>query len=126
MDSGTAPAGSGAPEGIFVPEAMLFHATQIVTPETESSSHFFWSYAHNFNLGYPKFTTMLTDRIAEGFEEDKEMIESQQIIVDENPDIPFAYIHFDRGFRLAVKRLRKLLRKKLISLPQNSMLLSKL
>lgn len=109
MDSGSAPAGSGAPEGTFVPEAMLFHATQIITPETEKSSHFFWSYAHNFNLGEPKFTTMLTDRIAEGFEEDKEMIEAQQIIVDENPDIPFAYIHFDRGLSAGRKALAKAL-----------------
>jgi len=109
MDSGSAPAGSGAQDGNFVPKAMLFHATQIITPETETSSHFFWSYAHNFNLGDPKFTTMLTDRIAEGFEEDKEMIEAQQVIVSENPDIPFAYIHFDRGVSAGRKALAKAL-----------------
>ncbi|HWI86454.1 MAG TPA: Rieske 2Fe-2S domain-containing protein, partial [Sphingomonas sp.] len=34
MDSGSAPQGTGAPEGRRVPEAMQFHATQIVTPET--------------------------------------------------------------------------------------------
>jgi len=109
MDSGSAPAGSGAPDGNFVPEAMLFHATQIITPETETSSHFFWSYAHNFNLGDPKFTTMLTDRIAEGFEEDKEMIEAQQVIVSENPDTTFAYIHFDKGLSAGRKALAKAL-----------------
>ena len=107
MDSGSAPAGTGAPEGIFVKDAMLFHATQIITPETKKSSHFFWSYAHNFNLGDPKFTTMLTDRIAEGFEEDKEMIEAQQVIIDENPNTPFAYIHFDRGLGAGRKKLAK-------------------
>jgi len=109
MDSGSAPAGSGAPEGTFVSEAMLFHATQIITPETEKSSHFFWSYAHNFNLGNPEFTTMLTDRIAEGFEEDKEMIEAQQVIVDENSDKTFAYIHFDRGLSAGRKALAQAL-----------------
>ncbi len=109
MQSGTAPAGSGAPEGNYVPEAMRFHATQIVTPETDKTSHFFWSYAHNFNLGNPKFTTMLTDRISEGFQEDKDMIEAQQIIVDENDDIPFAYIHFDRGMSAGRKALAKAL-----------------
>jgi len=88
---------------------MLFHATQIITPETEKSSHFFWSYAHNFNLGDAKFTTMLTDRIAEGFEEDKEMIEAQEIIINENADIPFAYIHFDRGLSAGRKALAKAL-----------------
>ena len=111
MDSGSAPAGTGAPEGKYVPEVMRFHATQIVTPETEKSSHFFWSYAHNFNLGDTKFTTMLTDRIAEGFEEDKDIIEAQQIIIDENPAKPFAYIHFDRGMSAGRKRLAQELAK---------------
>jgi len=47
--------------------------------------------------------------IAEGFEEDKEMIEAQQVIVDENPDMPFAYIHFDRGLSAGRKALAKAL-----------------
>lgn len=97
MDSGSAPAGSGAPDGVFVPEAMLFHATQIITPEDDKNSHFFWSYAHNFNLEDAEFSQAISDRIAEGFEEDKEIIEAQQVIVDENPEVEMRYIHFDRA-----------------------------
>lgn len=106
MDSCTAPAGSGAPEGNFVPEAMRFHATQILTPEDGKNTHFFWSYAHNFNLDDPDFTQGISDRIAEGFEEDKVIIEAQQLNVDENPDIPMAYIHFDNGLTQGRKLLQ--------------------
>ncbi len=109
MDSGSAPADTGAPEGNFAPESMLFHATQVVTPEDENNSHFFWSYAHNFNLKDEVFTQAISDRIAEGFEEDKTMIEAQQTIVRENPDLPMTYIHFDNGLTQGRKILTKAL-----------------
>ena len=109
MNSGSAPAGTGAPDGNFVPEAMRFHATQIVTPEDETHSHFFWSYAHNFNLEDKNFSQAISDRIAEGFEEDKDMIEAQQIIVNENPDMSMSYIHFDTGLTQGRKLLEKAL-----------------
>lgn len=100
MDSGSAPAGTGAPQGHRAPEAMQFHATQIVTPEDERNSHFFWSYAHNFDIGNADLTRMLAARILEGFEEDKAMIEAQQRIVDESGDDPMAFILADNGLAL--------------------------
>lgn len=105
MDSGSAPAGTGAPEGHRVSVAMQFHATQLVTPEDDKHSHFFWSYAHNFNLGDPAFTTRLTDRIAAGFEEDREMIEAQQVIVDESGTAKMAYVHVDQALVLGRRKL---------------------
>ena len=110
MKSGSAPANSGAPEGNFVPEAMLFHATQLVTPEDERNSHFFWSYAHNFHLQDREFSQMLSDRIAEGFAEDKAIIEAQQVIVNENPDIAMTPIHFDNALARGRKMLATALR----------------
>lgn len=100
MDSGSAPAGSGAPEGHRVPEAMQFHATQIMTPEDERNTHFFWTYAHNFNLGDPAFTADLAARIEHGFVEDKLMIEAQQRTIDESGDDDMAYIFADNGLML--------------------------
>jgi phenylpropionate dioxygenase-like ring-hydroxylating dioxygenase large terminal subunit len=110
MDSGSAPAGTGAAEGIRVPLAMQFRATQIVTPEDERSSHFFWTYAHNFNIDNPEFTAKLADRIAEGFEEDRLMIEAQQKVVDESGDDAMAFILADNGLALG----RKLIEKRLL------------
>ncbi|MEP6868472.1 MAG: aromatic ring-hydroxylating dioxygenase subunit alpha [Novosphingobium sp.] len=100
MDSGSAPAGTGAPDGHRVAQAMQFHATQIVTPEDERNSHFFWSYAHNFDVGNAALTQMLASRILEGFEEDKAMIEAQQHIIDESGDDPMAFILADNGLAL--------------------------
>lgn len=107
MDSGSAPAGTGAPEGHRVPEAMQFHATQIVTPEDERNSHFFWTYAHNFNIADPAFTQMLADRILEGFEEDRLMIEAQQQVVDESGDDPMAFILADNGLALGRRLIQQ-------------------
>jgi len=109
MDSGSAPAGSGAPEGHRVPEAMQFVATQIATPEDERNTHFFWSYAHNFRIDDPDFTRMLTDRILEGFMEDKFFIERQQIVLDESADDPMAFILADNGLAMG----RRLIEQKL-------------
>lgn len=100
MDSGSAPAGTGAPQGDRVDRAMQFHATQIVTPEDERNSHFFWSYAHNFDVQNAELTRMLAARILEGFEEDKAMIEAQQRMIDESGDDPMAFILADNGLAL--------------------------
>ena len=100
MDSGSAPAGTGAPEGNRAPEAMQFVATQIATPEDERHTHFFWSYAHNFRIDDPAFTRMLSERIEEGFREDKFFIEAQQKIIDESGGDKMAFILADNGLAL--------------------------
>ena len=100
MDSGSAPAGSGAPEGTRVAQAMQFRATQIVTPEDEQNSHFFWTYAHNFNLDDSAFTRKLAARIAEGFEEDRVMIEAQQDEVNRSAGDEMTFILADNGLAL--------------------------
>jgi phenylpropionate dioxygenase-like ring-hydroxylating dioxygenase large terminal subunit len=105
MDSGSAPAGTGAPSGHRVPEAMQFRATQIVTPEDEKNSHFFWTYAHNFNIENNEFTKHLASRILEGFEEDRIMIEAQQRMIDEAGDEGMAFILADNGLALGRRLL---------------------
>ena len=79
---------------------MQFRATQIVTPEDEHSSHFFWTYSHNFNIENQDFTRMLAARIAEGFEEDRLMIEAQQEEVNRSEGDEMAFILADNGLAL--------------------------
>lgn len=100
MDSGSAPAGTGAAQGNRVPEAMQFRATQIVTPEDARNSHFFWTYAHNFHVDNVDLTRKLAARILEGFEEDRDMIEAQQRVIDESGEDPMAFILADNGLAL--------------------------
>ncbi len=109
MDSGSAPAGSGAPEGHRVAEALQFHACQIMTPEDEGNTHFFWSYAHNFRLDDADLTKRLAARILEGFVEDRTFIEAQQQVVDESGGEAMAYIFVDAGLAQGRRVLEKLL-----------------
>ncbi|HKR88560.1 MAG TPA: aromatic ring-hydroxylating dioxygenase subunit alpha [Phenylobacterium sp.] len=106
MDSGSAPAGTGAPEGVRVPQAMQFRATQIVTPEDEHHSHFFWTYAHNFDISNADLTRKLAARLTTGFQEDKDMIEAQQKVIDEYGEDGMGYIFADNGLALFRRLLR--------------------
>ncbi|MDE2352584.1 MAG: aromatic ring-hydroxylating dioxygenase subunit alpha [Alphaproteobacteria bacterium] len=107
MDSGSAPAGTGAPDGRLAPEAMHFHSIQIVTPEDERNSHYFWMYAHNFDLQNAALTKMLSDRVEGGFVEDRTMIEAQQQVIAETGEAGMAYIHFDNAMSLYRRLLSK-------------------
>jgi phenylpropionate dioxygenase-like ring-hydroxylating dioxygenase large terminal subunit len=107
MDSGSAPAGTGAPEGRRDPRSLQFHAIQVLTPETEHTSHFFWTYAHNFNLDDPAFTLALQARIQIGFDEDRAMIEAQQAVLREHPDAKMVGLAIDQGLMLARRLLEK-------------------
>lgn len=100
MSSGSAPAGTGAPEGELAPETMVFHSNQVITPEDERNTHYFWTYGHNFALDCPDLTQVLADRIAAGFKEDRDMIEAQQLVIDESDDDPMAFILADNGLTL--------------------------
>jgi phenylpropionate dioxygenase-like ring-hydroxylating dioxygenase large terminal subunit len=49
MDSGSAPTGTGAQEGNRV-DAAEFFGCQAITPETETTSHYFFQQSHHFAL----------------------------------------------------------------------------
>ena len=110
MDSGSAPAGTGAPTGRRDPRALHFHATQVLTPEDEHNTLFFWTYAHNFNLDDEAFTGKLAARIQTGFDEDRAMIEAQQATILERPDAIMVDLAMDQGPLLARSLLDRRLR----------------
>ncbi|WP_372731512.1 Rieske 2Fe-2S domain-containing protein [Novosphingobium sp.] len=100
MAAGSAPANTGAPEGKIAPDAMVFHSHQLITPEDEHNTHYFWTYGHNFLLDNTELTNGLAERVSAGFLEDREMIEAQQRIVDESGDDPMAFILVDNALTL--------------------------
>lgn len=77
MDSGMAPAGTGAPEGRRT-NALEFRGCQAVTPETDSSTHYFFAHPHNFLIDQPEVTRGIHDGLLIAFEEDRAMITAQQ------------------------------------------------
>lgn len=93
MDAGSAPAGSGAPEGNRVPEAMQFRHTSIQTPETDTTTHYWFCQARNFSLDDEQMTEKIFEGVLEAFEEDRRIIEAQQKnlgMVANRPMIPIA------------------------------------
>jgi phenylpropionate dioxygenase-like ring-hydroxylating dioxygenase large terminal subunit len=67
----------------------------LITPETDASSHYFWAFARDFRLDEPEVTEYLRDNVRSTFDEDKEMLESQQAVLGEGD--------FDPAYKVAVK-----------------------
>ena len=94
MDSGSAPTGTGAPEGKRV-DAAQFFGCQAVTPETETTSHYFFQQSHGFALDDPGVTEKLAQSVLAGFEEDRDIILAQQKILELAPDSPMLAMRMD-------------------------------
>jgi vanillate O-demethylase monooxygenase subunit len=94
MDSGSAPTGTGAPEGNRV-DAAQFFGCQAVTPETAKTSHYFFQQSHGFALDDASVTENLRTSVLSGFQEDKDIILAQQSILDLNPNAPMLAMRMD-------------------------------
>lgn len=68
-----------------------------ITPETATTTHYFWSAAHNFKVGDPEITQAFYSEIAATFEEDKVVIEAQQERFTRFPDRPNVALQIDAG-----------------------------
>ena len=95
LDSMFAPAGQGAEKGILVEGTRQYRNAQFMTPETRSSTHFFWNYLHNFDIDNPNIALSLRHSLEEGFLEDKSIIEAQQKVFDADPDYQLLAIRAD-------------------------------
>lgn len=72
FDVKTRPAGSTDDEGV---RQVSLNA---LTPETETSTHYFFTVSHNYHLDDESVTTYWADGVAHAFHEDKEVIGAQQ------------------------------------------------
>jgi vanillate O-demethylase monooxygenase subunit len=65
-------------------EGWVTYNPNIITPETESSTHYFWAVARDFLLDAPGLTEMISETAGHAFEqEDKPLIEAQQKVLGE-------------------------------------------
>ena len=108
MDSGNAPTGTGAPQGRRV-DAAEFRGCQALTPETENSTHYFFSQPHNFSIDKPEVTDSIHAFILRAFQEDKDMILAQQHSLAMAPDFQMAPMAVD----LALAQFRRLVTQRL-------------
>jgi len=89
-----APAGSGADKG-NLEGARQYRNCQYMTPETRRTTHFFWNYLNDFEGEDGNVSRSLHLSLIEGFMEDKAIIEAQQKVLDENPDLKLLAVTAD-------------------------------
>jgi vanillate O-demethylase monooxygenase subunit len=96
IDVGVAPITAGATiemhdQGVrgFVIDAM--------TPESETTSHYFWGMARNFDVDDPGFTARFKKQQGGVFLEDVAILEAQQRSILANPDLKLKAFSIDTG-----------------------------
>lgn len=107
MDSGMVPAGSGG-ENIPRENAIAFRGCQALTPETDTSTHYFFAHAHNFLIDRPEVTREIHMGVIQAFEEDRAMISAQQQNLSLDPTFKMMPLSVDAAlsqFRWVVDRL---------------------
>ena len=113
LDTTFAPAGQGVENGVQVPGTRSYRNAQFMTPETRSSTHFFWNYLHDFDIDNPNIALSLRHSLEEGFNEDKDIIEAQQKVFDADPntqllaigaDAPLTYFRWLFSRRIEAER----------------------
>jgi len=106
MDSGMAPTGTGAQEGQRV-DAAEFRGCQALTPETATSTHYFFAHPHNFAIDRPEVTASIHQSVVTAFDEDREIITAQQRSLSLAPDFKMVPLAIDAAlsqFRWVVSR----------------------
>lgn len=83
---GGVPTGTGAPEKFD--GGIHMRNLNAITPETETTSHYFWAQAHNFDIHNAKTTEMIFNQITEAFLEDVAIFEGQQRVIDRDKGPP--------------------------------------
>jgi vanillate O-demethylase monooxygenase subunit len=104
LDVGTAPAGTGAPDGDRS-QAVEARVCITLTPIDEKSSWYHWAHARNFRRNDPATDRRFQDDIASAYMEDKAVLEAQQRSLDTAPaDFAMIDVNADAG-QLAGRRL---------------------
>lgn len=109
IDVGCADAGSGAPEGDRSRGITMF-SNHTLTPETATSTHYFWHHARNFRLDEDELTNKLAGATRTAFGEDVGIVEAQQDRMSRAPaSKPIIDINADAGVLQARRLLDRLI-----------------
>jgi len=96
IDVGVAPTGTGAPEGDRS-QGVNGYVLNTMTPETETTCHYFWAFVRNHRLTEQRLTTEIREGVARIFHEDEVILEAQQRAIEANPDRVFYNLNIDTG-----------------------------
>ena len=84
IDAGCAVANTGAREGDRS-QGMTVFSNHTITPETETSCHYFWHHARNYKIKDTALTKFLGEAAAKAFSEDVVILAAQQQNLDRAP-----------------------------------------
>ncbi len=76
---------------------LRFHSCQALTPETSTSTHYFFMQAHNFRLNDATITQSIHESQIAAFLEDKRILEAQQKMINTSSPSPMQPIAADLG-----------------------------
>ena len=96
IDVGVAKTGSGAPQGDRS-QGVTGCVVNTMTPETDSTTHYFWSFQRNYRLEEQTLTNALREGVTNVFDEDGAIFKHQQRAIEENPDKTFYNLNIDQG-----------------------------
>jgi phenylpropionate dioxygenase-like ring-hydroxylating dioxygenase large terminal subunit len=95
IDNGAAAAGTGAPEGRNGERRWAFIVYHGITPETETTTNYFWALAHSFPTESPEALTEFHRQCQQVIGEDIAVFTAQQRIIDLDPNAPTVDIRYD-------------------------------
>jgi phenylpropionate dioxygenase-like ring-hydroxylating dioxygenase large terminal subunit len=107
LDVGATPTGTGAPEGRRV-GGISMRNLNAMTPETETTTHYFYGQTHDFDVKNSKTTEMIMNQITTAFLEDQSIFEAQQKNIQLVPGAPQVDINADNGVIQARRILDRL------------------
>jgi vanillate O-demethylase monooxygenase subunit len=80
-----------------------------ITPETDSTIHYFWGMVRQFKPEDTALTAQIRDGQGKIFSEDLEMLERQQRNLDENPERKLKVLSIDAGGVMSRRVIDRLL-----------------
>jgi phenylpropionate dioxygenase-like ring-hydroxylating dioxygenase large terminal subunit len=104
MHSGGRPV-ADAPDDLS--NAIQLHSCQTVTPETETTAHYFFQQSHFGPEANPAIVQSIYESLVSAFNEDRDMISAQAKNIALNPNGAMQALHFDAAlvrFRAVVQR----------------------
>jgi vanillate O-demethylase monooxygenase subunit len=109
IDVGVAPVGAGATLASH-DQGVRGMVVDCMTPETETTMHYFWGMARSFDVDDPGFTARFKRQQGGVFAEDKEILEAQQRAILANPDRKLNAYSIDQGGVRARQIIDRLIR----------------
>ncbi len=102
MSSGGKPVGQAEPDPA---NSVLLHSCQTLTPETDTSTHYFFQQSHRADAGDDSVTEGIYESLVRAFNEDRDMITAQHRTMQASPGARMLPLAMDA----AVVRFRRML-----------------